>query len=139
MTTIRTYQPKKVLMALGSHSVRGYADDSFIVISKNGDGILKKTGCDGEIARATSPDNSYNVKITLLQTSSTNAFLQRKYDLDNDNGNGTFPLLIKDLTGGVLFSADVAWVTKPTDRTYAKDTANREWIIDTGDANYAER
>lgn len=135
---VRTYNAKQVLVALGSHSVTGYADDSFIVIAKNGDGILKKTGCDGEIARAIDPDNSYNVKLALLQTSPTNAFLQQKFKKDYDDGEGTFPLLIKDLKGGVLFSADVAWVTKPADRTYGKDTNNREWTLETGDATVAE-
>ena len=56
---IKTYNPKEVIVTCGTHIVTGYADDSFISIEPNGDGITKKTGCDGEIARSISPDNTY--------------------------------------------------------------------------------
>ena len=135
---LKTYNSKEVLVALGSHSVTGYADDSFVTIEPNGDGIMKKVGCDGEVARAISPDSTYKVKIALLQTSPTNSFLQNKFDLDRQTGDGTFPVLIKDLKGGLIFSADAAWVVKPPSRAYGKDTNNREWEIDTGDAALTE-
>lgn len=129
-----TYNPKEVTIAFGSHIVTGFADDSFVVIESNGDGVTKKVGCDGEIARAISPDGTYKVKITLLQTSSSNKFLQERYDQDRKNGEGTFPILIKDLKGGLVFSTDVAWAIKPASRTYGKETNNLEWELDTGDS-----
>ena len=49
---IKTYNPKEVTIALGNHIVVGYADDSFITIDPNGDGVTKKVGCDGEIVRS---------------------------------------------------------------------------------------
>lgn len=39
---IKTYDPKEVVVACGTHIVSGYADDSFINIEPNGDGITKK-------------------------------------------------------------------------------------------------
>ena len=81
---IRTYNPKEVTISCGSHIVTGYADDSFITIEPNGDGITKKVGCDGEIARAVSPDNTYKVKIVLLQTSNSSSFFSKMADLDRD-------------------------------------------------------
>lgn len=136
--TVRTYSAKQVLIALGSHSVTGYAEDSFVTITKNGDGVVKKTGCDGEIARAIDPDNTYSVKLSLLQTSPTNAFLQRMFQMDYDTGEGMFPIMVKDLKGKTVFSADMAWAAKPADRSYGKDTVNREWTIETGDATVVE-
>ena len=44
---LKTYDPKKVLIAIGSHSVSGYADDSYVSVEPSGDGTTKKTGCDG--------------------------------------------------------------------------------------------
>lgn len=129
---MKTYSAKEVLIALGSHALTGYADDSFVTIEPNGDGIMKKVGCDGEVARAISPDGSYKVKISLLQTSPTNSWLQNKYNQDMQTGEGTFPVLIKDLKGGTVFSASDAWVIKPASRGYGKDTGTREWEIDTG-------
>lgn len=134
----KTYNPKEVTMAVGSHIVAGFADDSFITIEANGDGVAKKVGCDGEVARAISPDGTYKVKVALLQTSSSNAFFQERYAQDRDTGEGMFPILIKDLKGGLLFSSEAAWVIKPASRVYGKDTNNREWELDTGDATLTE-
>ena len=66
---VKTYNPKEVLIALGSHIVTGYAEDSFVSIDPSGDGTTKKTGCDGEVTRSISPDKSYTVKVTLDQMS----------------------------------------------------------------------
>ena len=59
---IKTYNPKEVVISAGPHIVTGIADDSFVTIEANGDGITKKVGCDGEIVRAVSPDGTYKVK-----------------------------------------------------------------------------
>ncbi len=135
---IKTYNPKEVVVACGTHIVSGYADDSFIGIEPNGDGITKKVGCDGEIARSISPDNTYKVKITLLQNSDSNSFFSNIADYDRATGNGLFPVLIKDLRGGLLFATEAAWVIKKSPATRGKETNNREWEIDTASAVMTE-
>ena len=138
MGKIKTYNPKEVIIALGAHIVSGYADDSFISIDPNGDGVTKKVGCDGEIVRSISPDDTYVVKISLLQTSETNSYLQTRFSIDVSTGDGTFPILIKDLKGGLVFAADAAWPTKSASRGFGKESSNREWEIHTGSAVLAE-
>lgn len=128
-----TYNCKQVMVALGNHVLTGYAEDSFITIEKQGDGVMSKVGCDGEIARAIDPNKQFKIKISVLQNSPSNKWLQSRYNLDNDTGNGMFPVLIRDLTGRTVFSSNVAWVVKPTSYAYGKDTTNREWEIDTGE------
>ena len=59
-------------------------------------------------------------------------------DLDRDTGEGMFPVLIKDLKGGLVFSTDAAWVVKKSSVTRGKTDNNREWEIDTGDATLNE-
>lgn len=135
---IKTYNPKEVVVACGTHIVSGYADDSFINIEPNGDGITKKVGCDGEIARSISPDNTYKVKLTLLQNSDSNSFFSNIADYDRATGNGLFPVLIKDLRGGLLFATEAAWVIKKSPATRGKETNNREWEIDTASAVMTE-
>ena len=76
MGKIKTYNPKEVTIALGNHIVVGYADDSFITIDPNGDGVTKKVGCDGEIVRSISPDDTYIVKLTVLQNSISVGFVR---------------------------------------------------------------
>ena len=138
MGQVKTYNPKEVTIALGNHIVSGYAEDSFVTIDPSADGVTKKVGCDGEIARSISPDDTYVVKISVLQTSPTNSFLQRKLKQDRQTGEGTFPILIKDLKGGMVFSSDAAWAIKPASRGYGKEAGNREWELHTGSGNLDE-
>lgn len=135
---VKTYNCKEVTIALGAHIVTGTADDSFVTIESNGDGVSKTVGCDGEITRAIDPDDSYKVKLSLLQTSSSNSFLQNRYQQDKATGDGMFPILIKDLKGGLVFSSDSAWVVKPPSRVYGKKGNNREWELDTGEGTLTE-
>lgn len=134
----KTYDAHLVTMSFGSHIVTGFADDSFITIEANGDGITKKVGCDGEVARALPPDRTHKVKCTLLQTSDSNSVFQAAYKRDLDTGEGMAPLLIKDLKGGLLFSSEDAWITKDATRTRGKDTNNNEWEFDCGSSSLDE-
>lgn len=133
LSPIRTYNPKMITISLGGHIVSGYADDSFVSIEPKGEGMTSKTGCDGEIVRSTSPDKTYVVKISLLQTSDTNAYLQRMQIVDADTGLGMFPIEVKDLRGSFLFFSAAAWVSKPASRSYGKEATNREWELHTAE------
>lgn len=134
----KTYNPKDITIALGNHIVTGYADDSFVTIDPNGGGITKKVGCDGEVVRSIDPDDTYVVKISLLQSSATNSWLQNMNNMDKKTGDGMFPILIKDLKGEMVFSAEDAWAVKPASRGYGKESGNREWEIHTGDGTLEE-
>ncbi len=133
---ISTYDPRKVTISLGNHSVSGYAEDSFVSIEKNGEGISKIVGCDGEIVRNINPDLTYSIKLKLLASSPTNAFLLNKYNQDLSSGKGTFSVLISDLRGKAEFSAAVVWVVKPAKRTFGKTAENMEWELETGAASW---
>ena len=133
---LRTYDSRKVLLSLGSHSVTGYANGSFVTIEPNGDGVIKKVGADGEIIRSIDPDGTSNLTITVLQQSPTVAFCQKMYDKDRVDGSGVFPVLIKDLKGGLVFSCQDAWVTTPMTREFANEAPDREISIHCGDVEY---
>ena len=120
------------MIAIGSHAVSGYADDSYVSVEPSGDGTTKKTGCDGEIVRSMSPDHSFVVKVTLLQTSDSNSYFQELYNRDQETGDAIEPIMVQDLMGGLLFSADQAWVPKPAARVRGKEATNNEWEIHTG-------
>ena len=133
---MKTYDPKKVIISLGTHSVTGYSDGTFVSIEASGDGTSKKTGCDGEVVRSLDPDSSAKLSITLLQSSPTVAYCQQQYDKDKSTGEGFFPVLVKDLKGGLVFSAKEGWVVKPPNREFGKEASDREIEIDTGEAKW---
>lgn len=127
MTT--TYNPKKVTCSLGNHIVSGFADDSMITVEFAGDGTSYVSGADGEVVRSIDPSEIYKVKLAVLQTSPTNAFLQNMFDKDKKDGNGTFNININDILGKEKFVAEVGWVTKPASFVRGKTQNNREWEI----------
>ena len=136
--TVKTYNSRQVIITFGTHAVSGLADDSFVTIEEKGEGVLSKTGCDGEIARAVDPNKQYTVKLALLQMSDTAKWLRAMYKKDKTTGDGLFPILVKDLRGGVVFSADNAWVQKQPSWVRGKDTNNQEWSIETGEGEFTE-
>ena len=73
-SVIKTYNSRQVIIALGSHNASGMADDSFVTIEEKGEGVLSKTGCDGEVARAIDPCEQYTVKMSFLQMSDTSSY-----------------------------------------------------------------
>jgi hypothetical protein len=135
---VRTYDPKLVIFVCGSHAVSGLDEDSFITVEKLGEGITTKVGCDGEASRSLDPNTLYRVTAKLLQTSQSNSWFQNQYNLDFSTGRGTFPVSVSDLSGTLLFSADIAWVTNPAKREYGRVSGSREWVIDTGPGTLEE-
>jgi len=135
---VKTYNSRQVVIAFGTHAATGLADDSFVTIEEKGEGVLSKTGCDGEIARAVDPNKQYTVKLALLQMSDTAKWLRSMYKKDKTTGDGLFPILVKDLRGGVVFSTDNAWVQKQPSWVRGKDTNNQEWSIETGEGEFTE-
>lgn len=129
MADVYTYNPKQIKIALGNHTVTGVAEDSFVAIEPNGDGTTVKVGCYGEVNRAISVNNAWNVRISLLQNSPTNEFLRNSYERDQEDGTGAFPILIRDLMGREKFSGEMCWVTRPAAWGRGRDSTNREWDL----------
>lgn len=136
MGDVTTYIPTMVKIALGNHIVTGYAEDSFVTIEPIGDGVTSKAGCDGEIVRSVDPNNRFSIKLALLASSPTHRFLTQKLEQDRKSGTGAFPVLIKDLMGKEKFSCDRGWVTKLPSNVKGKEAQNKEWTIETGQADF---
>lgn len=130
--TVRTYDPKAVIVTFGAVIFTGFAEGTFVSIERNGDLFEKVRGADGGVDRVNKNANDYAVTITLKQTSITNDALSAIAQADILANTGKFPLTVKDLIGTTLFFAAQAWIAKdPTDEE--SDTlSNREWRIDTG-------
>jgi hypothetical protein len=133
MGGITTYNPREVIISLGIHTVSGYAEERFVAIEKLGSGMQSRTGCDGEIVRTMDSNRQYKITLNILGQSKSNDFLLNSWKNDSDNGDGMFPITIKDLRGGLLFSADAAWVTKPTVYQFGRTVNETQWEIITGE------
>lgn len=129
---VKTYDPKMVIVTFGTLSFAGYADGTFIRVSRSGDAFGKRKGAGGDVERINRNQGDFEVSITLLQTSSTNQELSAILAADQVTNAGVFPLTIEDTLGHTLFFAPQAWIRKDPDWEDGDDLNNREWIFDTG-------
>lgn len=136
MSKMTTYNPRKVTCSFGNHIASGFADDSFITVEAGGDRTQYVVGADGEVARSIDPSKIYTVKVTLLQASATNAYLQNMADKDAEDGTGTFSVNISDLLGKDKFTSAIAWVSKPASWARGKAQNNREWELVASDGKF---
>lgn len=130
---VRTYDPKMVVLVVKGTPISGYADGTFIRITRNSDTFTKVVGSDGATSRAKSNDFSGTLEITLAQTSPSNLFLQALAVQDELSNTGVVPFQVKDLSGLSEYSSGLAWVRKPADVEFGKDISNRVWTMDCAD------
>lgn len=126
----KTYDPKDYSLIVGGHIVEGFADGTFMTVSRNNDTFALTMGADGEGARAKSNDTSGTFVFTLLQTSRSNAVLSSFHNADELNNGGQVPVLVKDNNGDTVLEASTAWVRKPADVELAKEITSREWTLE---------
>lgn len=135
MAGVKTYNPKDVVVILGTEVISGFSEDDMITIKPVGDGITGYYGADGEVARSIDANNSLEVTITLAQTSDSNNTLMNLHLLDKETGGGLAPLSIKDLSGTTIAQASQAWVSNIPEVKFGKTIDSNEWTILTGQAS----
>lgn len=131
MAEVRTYDAKRVVIVIGSHLVKGYAEDTFVSIEPSGDGTQAVSGADGEVGRSLSNNPLSRVTLTLQQTSESNDFLSTLLRMDRaSGGGGIVPLVVQDLRGTSLFSASQAWIVNKPTQEFGSTIGQREWLLD---------
>ena len=135
MPSVRTYDPKSVILTVGGFPIGGYADGTFINHEYDEDSFAKVTGADGFTSRAKTQNRGSFLTINLAQTSPSNDTLSGLALADQLSNTGVVPVVLKDILGTtVLFSAN-GWVRKPANLEYGKEITNREWILDLTDTD----
>ena len=129
---VKTYDPKMVVVNFGTLAISGYAQGTFIRVSRSGDAFDKRKGAGGDVERINKNQGDFEVTLTLLQTSSTNQELSAILAADQVTNAGVFPLTIEDTLGNTLFFAPQAWIRKDPDWEDGDDLNSRERVFDTG-------
>ncbi len=128
---VKKFDPKQVKVIVGTHSVSGYAEGTFIECRRNEDSFNLNVGSDGQGIRIKSSNKSGQMELTLQQSSNSNQILSALALTDELTGGGTFPLTVEDLSGTSLFFAETAWIMKPADSAFGNEDNNRVWIFET--------
>lgn len=130
---MKPYTSDQVVVAVaGILVMTGRGEKEFIKIAPMNPLFSTKVGSDGEVARSRSNDHRAKVELTLLQTSSANAFLSALLEADTlaSNGAGVGPFLCQDLDGLSLYTGDACWITEHPEVVFANEVEQRLWKIE---------
>lgn len=129
MPQFKNFDPEKYVLVFKSRQIQGWADGTFIKISRNANTFTTRVGAGGDVTRVRSRNKTGQFEVTLLAECDSNTWLQTCHDLDEETGLGYGAILFKDLNGTTVAEADIGWVEKPADMEGAAEGADRTWII----------
>jgi hypothetical protein len=125
------YDPTQQAVIFNGVIIDGYADDTFIKVTRNEDTWMFKPSNSGGGARSRNPNRSGRFEFTLHSGSPSNAYLSTIARTDELAGTGVGECQVSDrnTTGAKCFAAQ-AWVVKPADYERQKEVGNITWIIE---------
>lgn len=129
--TLRFYDPSAVNIVIGASIISGFAEGSFLTVSKTEDDYTTTNGTDGLVARNAIIDKRAQLTIRLLQTSDSNGYL-----LSLRNLGIPVAMQVKDQVGNTQMSAANVWVRKVTDVDFDREATGREWVLETDNLEY---
>ena len=130
MATIFNYIPEDVhVVVAGILNADGFADGSFINVTKDDAPYRSRTTADGKTVRIYRNSQTYTVDLTFHIGSTSNDFLTKLWQLDEVTQRGKFPILIKDGSGTDLFFSATSWIEGLPSLTKSVSVDTRTWRI----------
>lgn len=128
--SVYTYSADEVIVVVGGVPLSGFADGTFVNVSRDEQAFTKVTGADGTVSRAKTANKSGTITITLLSTSPSNDILTGFAVADEETSDGVVAVLVKDLSGRTVHASSAAWIQQIPDDEKSKDVGEREWVLD---------
>jgi len=123
----KDFDIKELAVVIGGALAHGYASGGDAVsVAFNRELASLITGADGEAARSKMNDDSAEIRIRLLQSSTFNETLSAYA-----RTRQTFTLAIKDNNGTTIGIAETAWVKSRPDLSFGEEVGEREWVLET--------
>lgn len=123
-----TYVPSQVSVTVaGLFDIEGFADGTFIEVTKEIAPYQAQVGMDGQVSRTFVYDATYAVTITLAQTSRSNNLLNRLHAIDLATQSGKVPLFIRDKEGSTTFFSPNAWIENQPKVSFSQEMETRIW------------
>lgn len=126
----KNYNAKHVVIDAAGRALTGMGEDGFISIKPKTPAFSSKVGVDGMVVRSRSNDNRYDIEITMLAASPSNAHLMALYMADFASGAAPFPLNVSDLHGRFVATMPVAWVVQAPDLAAAREEGMVVWKLE---------
>jgi hypothetical protein len=129
-----TYNPSDVKASILGFDVTGYTEISITPDAKT---FSFKRAMDGSTMAIQNRFQTYTVKLSLHQSSSTNTWLHLLYKLFKRYGLAfIMPVLIRDTSGNTTFFATDCWFEGEPDSSFSGTLGNVEWVIKCNDGSY---
>ena len=130
MEGLKGYALAGLTINWGGHDFEGFAADAALSIEPTSDRFTFTEGADGSAARAKTGSKLYTVKISLLQTSASNAFcaaILQADEIDDSGIAGVLPFIFKDKNGLDAFFSPAMSIIKPPPIVRSNKIENQEW------------
>ncbi len=132
MPGFSNYDPSKVTVSFKGILVVGYMSGTFVSVDRDDDAYETVAGSQGDVTRVHKLNRAGVATITLQQSSPSNEILRQVHvddTAESTRGSGVGNLIIKDLNGTTLATADAAWIMKHATIEYSDGLEGREWKI----------
>lgn len=132
---MKTYDPTEVQINIGTLTLTGFAEGTFIKITRSTtERYKKKVGAKGEVSRSKVSDNSGTIEVTLKHTSPSNLQLYMM-----DKIPAAFPITVIE-NGETKFVANTteAWIEKLPDPEFSNEESNAVWVFGCADLIYGQ-
>lgn len=133
--TLGTYSPEDVTVVISndnfSHTMSGFADGSFLTITRVIPAATLYTGADASSARVLRRVKNLDITAVLHQSSETNDVLSQLQRMDEEahNNENLFSITIKDNMGRSVFSSNLCFIGTVADGEFATDLSTRSWVL----------
>lgn len=125
----KSWDANQLSVVFGVSPIFGFAPDTALTIEV-GDVTYKHTrDLHGNITRSRINDNSAKIKLTLMQSSSSNDVLSTFQVLDKQSDAGMFPIYIKDANSTTLFRSDEGYVIGTPETSMGEEQKTITWEI----------
>lgn len=130
MATLRDYSPSAVGMSWGAIQFTGYAEDTFVVVSRNEDNSTNTVGADGSVGITVNANKSGTCEVTLMQTSPTHRYLSA-IQATQDQQDTVFRanMTITDPSGGFLCKMQAVHIMTPPEVSLGSDQNEKTWTF----------
>lgn len=114
MPDTKIYDSKNHTLVLVALPITDGLADPFVKVTPRGPAFEDDAGICGEVIRAATHENRYDIEITLKGSSVHNAQLAAIHAADqlSPGGAGVGGFLLKDNNGSTIYACDRAWITE---------------------------
>lgn len=130
-----TYSPESVIIVISNdkfqHVINGYADGTFLNITRVIPHATLYTGADATNVRVTRNVTNVDISLTLHQGSESNDVLSRllRRDEESRNLDEIFQITVRDTSGRFSLSSNSAFIGTPADSGFGADIETRDWTL----------